>query len=149
MRTLPVLSAIVLLALAAPRPVAAQSAGERAAVTAAALDYLEGFYEGDTAKLVRSVRPEVAKYGFEWVKDKAHYEGERMSWDEILGYARRFKANNRTTPATAPKKVELLDVLDQTAAAKVTAWWGTDYLLLAKYDGRWMISHVLWQSPAR
>lgn len=35
------------------------------------------------------------------------------------------------------------------AAAKVTAWWGTDYLQLAKYDGQWMIVHVLWQSPPR
>ncbi|MBC7790917.1 MAG: nuclear transport factor 2 family protein, partial [Anaerolineae bacterium] len=41
------------------------------------------------------------------------------------------------------------DVLDQTASAKLTAWWGTDYLLLGKYDGKWMISHVLWQSPKR
>ena len=24
-----------------------------------------------------------------------------------------------------------------------------DYLLLAKHDGRWMISHVLWQTPPR
>ena len=140
---------VALLLLAAPAMAVAQATPDRAGVSAAALDYLEGFYEGDTAKLIRSVRPEVAKYGFEWVKDRARYEGERMSWDEILGYARRFRANNRTTPATAPKKVELLDVLDQTAAAKVTAWWGTDYLLLARYEGRWMITQVLWQSPVR
>lgn len=38
---------------------------------------------------------------------------------------------------------------NQTASAKLTAWWGTDYLLLAKYDGRWMIRQVLWQSPPR
>ena len=87
------------------------------------------------------------KYGFYIPRGKTAYEGERMSWEEILDYARKFRANNRTTPATAPKKVELLDVLDQTAAAKVTAWWGTDYLLLGKYEGKWMISHVLWQSP--
>ena len=115
----------------------------------AALDYIEGFYEGDTAKLVRSIRPEVYKYGFDWVAADKRYAGEQMKWDEILGYARRFKANGRTTPATAPKKVELLDVQDQTASAKVTAWWGTDYVLLAKYDGKWMITHVLWQSPMR
>ncbi len=143
------LLAIALLVVVIPASAPAQAIPDRAGVSAAALDYLEGFYEGDTAKLIRSVRPEVAKYGFEWVKDRTRFEGERMSWDEILGYARRFKANNRTTPASAPRKVELLDVLDQTAAAKVTAWWGTDYLLLAKYDGRWMITHVLWQSPAR
>ena len=36
-----------------------------------------------------------------------------------------------------------------TAAAKVTAYWGTDYLLLGNFDGRWMITSVLWQSPPK
>jgi hypothetical protein len=130
----------------APRAAVAQGNADRAGVTRAALDYLEGFYEGDTAKLVRSVRPEVYKYGFDWLQAEKRYAGEQMTWSEILGYARRFKERGRTTPPTAPKKVELLDMLDQTASAKVTAWWGTDYLLLARFDGRWMITHVLWQS---
>ena len=141
-----ILAALLLLAFASPRSAVAQATTDREGVTRAALDYIEGFYEGDTAKLVRSIRPDVFKYGFDWVAKDRHYEGERMSWDEILGYARRFKANNRRTPDTAPKAVNILDMLDQTASAKVTAWWGTDYLLLAKYEGRWMISHVLWQS---
>lgn len=139
----------LLIVLAAPHRGITQAPADRAAVTSAALDYLEGFYEGDTAKLVRSIRPEVFKYGFFRPRDKSEYEGERMTWDEILGYARKFKAGNRTTPATAPKKVELLDVLDHTAAAKVTAWWGTDFLLLGKFGDHWMITHVLWQSPPR
>ena len=29
----------------------------------------------------------------------------------------------------------------------LTAWWGTDYLLPAGENGRWMITHVLRQSP--
>jgi hypothetical protein len=45
--------------------------------------------------------------------------------------------------------VEVYDVQNQTASAKLTAFWGTDYLLLGKYDGKWMISSVLWQSPPR
>ena len=40
----------------------------------------------------------------------------------------------------------MLDVLDQTAVAKVTANWGIDYMLLAKFDGRWKIVEILWQS---
>ena len=68
---------------------------------------------------------------------------------EMNAYANNVKRNNRPAPGTAPKEIELLDVQDQTAAAKLTAWWGTDYLLLAKYDGRWMIVHVLWQTPPR
>jgi hypothetical protein len=45
--------------------------------------------------------------------------------------------------------VVLLEVLDQIAAAKVVAWWGTDFLHLAKIDGRWMITQVVWQTPPR
>ena len=70
-----------------------------------------------------------------------------MTYGEAIAYARRFRAQNRTTPVEAPREVTLLDVQDQTASAKVRAWWGTDYLLLAKYDGRWMILQVMWQGP--
>jgi hypothetical protein len=127
----------------------AQTPRDREGVRRAVLDYVEGFYEGDTAKLVRGIRPDVYKYGFDWMDKEQKYVGERMTWDEILGYARRFKARGRPTPASAPKKVDLLDVQDQTASAKLTAWWGTDYVLLAKFDGQWMITSVLWQSPLR
>ena len=37
---------------------------ERDDVRRAVLDYVEGFYEGDTAKLVRALRPDMSKYGF-------------------------------------------------------------------------------------
>jgi hypothetical protein len=122
---------------------------DHVAVSAAALDYIEGFYEGDTIKLTRSIRPEVYKFGFGWsAKERKFEPGEQMTWQEILSYAGRVRSSTRKTPATAPKGVQVLEVMDQTAAAKVTAWWGTDYLLLAKFDGRWMITHVLWQGRA-
>jgi hypothetical protein len=122
---------------------------EREMVRRAVLDYVEGFYEGDSTKLVRSVRPEVFKYGFWIPRDSARYRGEQMKWPEFHAYANGVKANKRFAPATAPKDIVIFDVLDQTASAKLTAYWGVDYLLLAKYDGKWMISHVLWQTPPR
>jgi hypothetical protein len=139
-------------ALVAPARVVAQAPNasdpERAAVRQAVLDYVEGFYEGDSAKLVRSVRPEVYKFGFSRHRDSTAYRaGQQMTWPEFHAFANRVKASGRPAPATAPKTIELLDVLDQTASAKLTAWWGTDYLLLGRFDGRWMITHVLWQSP--
>jgi hypothetical protein len=131
----------------APAPKPQPTAADKDAVRRAAMDYLEGFYEGDTAKLVRALRPDMYKLGFWKPKDASKYDAEKMSYEQALDYARKFKANKRTTPATAPKSVTVYDVQDQTAAAKVTAWWGTDYLLLGKYDGKWMISHILWQGP--
>ena len=135
--------------MAVPLPAAAQTAADSAGVRAAVLDYVEGFYEGDSTRLVRSIRPDVVKYGFFVPRDSARYQGEPMSFAEMNAYANNVKRSNRPAPATAPKEIELLDVQDQTAAAKLTAWWGTDYLLLAKFDGRWMIMQVLWQSPPR
>ncbi len=122
---------------------------DRDLVRRAVLDYVEGFYEGDSTKLVRSIRPEVYKYGFWIPRDSSRYAGEQMQWGEFHAYANRVKANKRFAPPTAPKDIVLFDVLDQTASAKLTASWGVDYLLLAKYDGRWMITHVLWQTPPR
>jgi hypothetical protein len=132
----------------APCPAAAQTAADTEGVRRAALDYIEGFYEGDASKLRRSVRPEAAKFGFHKSPQAPTYSSEPMSFTEMIAYADRVKATGRGgPPPNAPKDVRVLDVQDQTAAAKVTAWWGTDYLQLARYDGKWMILHVLWQSP--
>lgn len=132
-----------------PQLLPAQTSRDSAAVRQVALDYLEGFYEGDTTRLVRAIRPEVYKYGFFIPRGATAYQGEQMKWPEFHSYANGVKKNNRQAPATAPKKIELMDVLDQTAAVKVTAFWGVDYLLMARYNGQWMISHVLWQSPPK
>ena len=138
--------AITMLLLGAPT-LAAQSPADREGVRRAVLDYVEGFYEGDTAKIVRSVRPEVVKYGYYKKKGETGYTGEAMPWSEFISYTLGVKARGRPTPATSPKEIVLLDVADQTAAAKLTAWWGIDYLHLAKFDGKWMITQVLWQAP--
>lgn len=125
----------------------AQASSDREGVRRAALDYIEGFYEGDSTKLVRSVRPEVYKFGFFQQRGSPEYHGEQMTWTGFLDYARRVKSSGRTASPSAPKEVVVFDVLDQVANAKVNAFWGTDYLLMAKFDGRWMITHVLWQTP--
>ena len=119
---------------------------ERDDVARAGYDYIDGFYEGDSAKLARALRPDLSKYGF-WRDSTGKYAGERMSYREAIDYAGKVKARNRPVPSNWARQVEVLDVQDMTAVAKVTAWWGTDYLLLGRYDGRWMISDVLWQGP--
>jgi len=124
----------------------AQTAAEEQTVKEAVLDYVEGFYEGDTLKIKRSILPQVNKYGYYQPKDSKVYAGEPMSFKEMIQYAANVKAKNRPAPKTAPKEIKIFEVLDQTASAKLTAWWGTDYLLLAKYNGKWMIVQVLWQS---
>lgn len=120
-----------------------------AAVERALLDYIEGFYEGDTSKIIRGVLPDVTKYGYWKNKETGEYGGEPMSFAEMKAYAKRVKEKGKFARPDAPKKVEIFEVQDQTASGKVTAWWGTDYILLGKYDGDWKIVHVLWQGPLK
>ena len=140
-------SVIIALVVAAPCVARAQTSGDEAAVRRAATDYIEGFYTGDSTLLVRSVHPSVYKYGFWLPKGKTAYEGEQMPYPEFMKYAARVKSRGNGAPPNAPKEVKIYEVLDQTASAKITAWWGIDYLLFGKFDGKWMITHVLWQSP--
>jgi hypothetical protein len=117
-------------------------------VTNAVRDYVDAFYYGDTSKIHRSISVNVVKYGYYIPKGKTIYEGEPMPFREMIDYAAGVKKRGASPDVEKfPKKIEVFDVLDQTASAKLTAWWGTDYLLLAKLNGRWMITHVLWQSP--
>src|ERR671917_276306 len=124
-RTLLVAFALIGAVISMPDEVLGQTTADSAGVRRAALDYIEGFYEGDSTKHVRSVRPEVYKYGFWLPRDSTRYQGEQMTWAQFLAYTRRMKSRSETTPASAPRVVQLLDVQDQTAAAKVTAFWGT------------------------
>jgi hypothetical protein len=90
----------------------------------------------------------VVKYAYYIPKAKTIYEGESMSFKEMIDYAAGVMKHGASPNVEKfPKKIEVFDVQDQTASAKLTAWWGTDYLLLSRFNDRWMITHVLWQSP--
>src|SRR5687768_17607698 len=132
-------------------PVSAQQsfsapAAEREAVRQAILDYVEGIYEVAPERIERSVHPTLAKRGYQVPKDSVRYREGSMTYERLLEVARNFN-RTRWVPASAPKRIEIFEVLDQTASAKLTAVWGIDYFHLAKYDGRWKIVNVIWQSP--
>ena len=135
---------VALMLLAAP--VAAQTAADSAGVREAALDYLNAIYNADTALVYRSVRPELAKRGYYIPRNGSVYANEPMTFAELVETARTWNAAKKDT-STWPKEVRILDILNQTASAKVTARWGVDYMHLAKYNGKWMIVNILWQSP--
>ena len=138
---------LVLLALAAlPAALEAQTAEDSAGVRAAVTDYVEAIYRVDTSRIVRSVRPELAKRGYYVPRNQTAYANSPMSYAELINVAKTFNAKGNVNAETAIKQVTILDMANQTASAKLVAMWGIDYMHLAKYDGRWMIVNILWQS---
>ena len=87
------------------------------------------------------------KKGFWKGKDKTTYDfAGIMTFDQLVELAGKWNARGNN-PKDAPKKIEIFDVQDQTASAKLTASWGTDYFQLGKFDGKWLIVNILWQGP--
>ncbi len=115
----------------------------RAAVERAVLDYAEAYYEVNPDYVERSIHPELVKLGF--VATDGKYVAQPMTYDGFMGMVRWFEDSDRV-PDPGPKEVVVLDALDQTALVKLTGSWGTDYMQLAKFDGRWQTRHVLWQT---
>ncbi|MGB4844334.1 MAG: nuclear transport factor 2 family protein [Ferruginibacter sp.] len=124
----------------------ATAQNDKEKIERACLDYLEGFYEGDTTKLIRSIDPSLFKFGYTRDKESGKYAPYgNMTWRQALDYAKRVYEKKSFAKPDAPKKVEVLDMMNSVAAAKVTAWWGTDYILLGKHDDKWVIREVLWE----
>ena len=124
----------------------AAPSAEEEAVHAAVLDYVEAIYDVEPDRIARSVHPELRKLGF-WRNDGA-YQRMDMSYEQLHALAARWNTDNRQNlDESTVKKIEVYDVLDQTATAKLTADWGVDYFHLARFDGQWQIVNVMWQSP--
>jgi hypothetical protein len=120
------------------------SESDREAVRQAALDYVDGIYDVKPDRIQRSVHPSLVKRGFYRKDASTPYVEMPMTYEQLVNLAGSW--NKGGTRDTSIKTVEVLEVLDQTAVAKVTAAWGIDYMLLGKYDGAWKISQILWQS---
>ena len=124
------------------------SAQEKEKVERACLNYIEGFYEGDTTKLIASLKPSLHKLGYWKNKNTGVYDFDgQMTFREALDYAKNVMTKKNFAKADAPKKVEVLDIGNTIASAKVTAWWGIDYVLLSKQRDKWIIEQVLWEGP--
>jgi hypothetical protein len=139
-------AAAILLVLVTLAPAASsrgQPTQDEEAVRRAGLDYVEGVYDVQPERIERSVHPSLVKRGF--FRQGNQYVEATMSYKELVDLARTWNKDGRRD--TSIKKVEVLDILDQTAVVKVTASWGVDHMLLGKYDGAWKISLIQWQSP--
>lgn len=145
----PLLFALALLLVSVTASTRAQNQTDRDGVHQAVLDYVEGVYNVDPSRIERSVHPKLAKTGFyRGQKDETYRPASNMTFEQLKDVARNWNKDGKLRK-DAPKEITVFEVLDQTATAKLVAEWGIDYFHLAKFDGKWMIINVIWQSPPK
>jgi putative lumazine-binding protein len=136
---------LVLLLLAAGAGASgAQSAADSAAIRSTALDYVEGWYEGNPERMARAVHPELVKRIV--VSDTATGQSvlQNMGATALVNGTRH--GYGKSTPRERQQKeVRILDIFGNAAIARATMADWIDYMQLAKVNGRWVIVNVLWE----
>ena len=122
----------------------AQSTSEAPAIKQTALDYIEGWYEGNAERMERALHPELAKRIVQTNPQNNRSRLDQMSAMSLVLGTRR--GGGKETPKERQQKdVTVLDVYENAASVKIVASDWIDYLHMAKFNGRWVIVNVLWE----
>jgi hypothetical protein len=120
------------------------------AIHKACYNYIDAFYKGDTTLAYKSVHSSLQKRGF-FFSDKTNSYSEQleMPFPALIHLAKTWNKVGKRANEKSIRKVQIFEIADKIATAKVTAVWGIDYIQLAKFNNEWLIINVLWQSPPK
>lgn len=116
---------------------------DREAIRQTALDYIEGWYEGNPDRMERALHPDLAKRIV-----RTNPQGQSILQQmSAMGLVQGVKrGGGKQTPKERQQKdVTILDVFENAASVKIVASDWVDYLQIAKFNGRWLIVNVLWE----
>lgn len=141
MRKVGLVCVIILAAFASHA--SAQSPADSAAIKQAALDYIEGWYEGNAERMEKALHPDLAKRIVRTNKEGQSNLGQMSAMSLVQGTKR---GGGKSTPKESQlKDVTILDTFENAASVKIVASDWIDYLHMAKFNGRWVIVNVLWE----
>jgi hypothetical protein len=140
----PITFVLLALALALPAGAVQQQANEEAAIRATALDYVEGWYTADAARMERALHPELAKRIVNTnPQNKRSILGQQSAMTLVQNT--RNGGGKDTPPEQMQKDVVVLDIFQNAASVRATMSGWIDYMHMAKWNGRWVIVNVLWE----
>lgn len=123
-----------------------QEPSDESLVRAAILDYVDGYYTADPARVERALSPDLAKRAF----------GRRKKGDSpalIVETAKAFIELTRSgdgpksyPPDKRRHDITVFEIYKNMASAKLIGSDWIDYIHLSKQNGRWVILNVLWTS---
>lgn len=122
----------------------AQTAADREAIKQTALDYIEGYYEGNAERMERSLHPDLAKRIVRTDQSSGKNKLENMTAPRLVQIT-QMRQGKPTPKEKQQKDVTILDVFENSASVKIVAADWIDYLHVSKFDGRWVIVNVLWE----
>jgi hypothetical protein len=125
-------------------PARAQTAADKEAIKQTALDYVEGWYEGNAERMERALHPDLAKRIVSTNPKSGKDRLDQMSALALVQYT-RAGGGKKAPKENQQKDVTILDVYENMASVKVVFADWVDFVHIAKFNGRWVIVNVLWE----
>jgi hypothetical protein len=148
-----VLAFMVLLTAVLALDLLGQASGPREeAIVATALDYSDGGYSGDAARMERAIHPDLNKVFF---MRRNPAMGLMAGYSTFSGLVEMTRMNVlNLEPEKRRTDVAVLESTDDVACVRLKTSQWCDYLQMIKDNGRWKIVNVLWTAgldapPAR
>ncbi|HEX3272277.1 MAG TPA: nuclear transport factor 2 family protein [Ktedonobacterales bacterium] len=110
----------------------------------AALDYAQGWYEGDAERMRPCLHPELAKRAILPDPQTGEERFHHLSQQRMV---EKTEQGGGRDDAPADKRyyaVSILDIYGDIATVRADTYEYVDYLHLARSQGRWLIVNVLW-----
>ena len=134
--------AFLLLVLCVPVALA-QNDQQREAIKQTALNYAEGWYEGNAEKMESALHADLTKR-ISRSNDKGQSRLDELSAMGLV-QGTRSGFGKQTPKEQQQKDVTILDMLGNAATVKLEMRDWIDYMHIAKFNGKWVIVSVLWE----
>jgi hypothetical protein len=122
---------------------ATRRAVDEVAIRRAALDYAEGWYEGDAARMERCLHSNLAKRHLKVDGDSGGTVLEHFTKEDMVRFTREGGGSN--TPRELLRyEIEVIEVLQEVALVRCETALFVDFLQLVHDDGEWLIVNVLY-----
>jgi hypothetical protein len=128
----------------APQTTQEQQADDLAAIRQTALDYAQGWYEGDAERMRRSLHPELAKRAILQNSQTGEEHFYHLSQQQMVAKTEQGGGRDDAPADKRYYETTVLDIYGEIACARVDTYEYIDYLQLARSEGQWVIVNVLW-----
>jgi hypothetical protein len=122
-----------------------QSADE-AAIKECALNYLEGWYSADTARMALALSPDLAKRGIIVNPRSKKLVLAPASYEQMLQWVGQ-KPNELEADPDKQREVHIIEIGEHIAMVKTVTPDFIDYLHMGKMNGEWKIYNAIWERP--
>jgi putative lumazine-binding protein len=133
---------LLVLSLAALAWGSASASNQKAAVAAAAQNYMDAYYTADSGRMQNVLHPDFHKRTLQTVN--GHTEISEDTVQSMLQGV-RLGSGKEIPTADRVKRIEVLDVYRDAASVEVVTGRWIDYMHLSKLNGEWRVLDVVLQ----